>query len=168
MGSHRIVLAVAVLMLAACQVPVDATRAELPADAEPGEIRFELAKPNEAAIVVPVMIGEAGPYQFVVDTGATITCLAESLAAELELPERKGVMGVGATVSSSGSLRLVEIESLSIGSTRATNVTACTIDLSQLQNVGLEADGLLGLNVLKNYRVTIDFDKRMMRLDPRT
>jgi predicted aspartyl protease len=168
MGFHHIAAAVAVLMLASCQFPVDATRAELPADAEPGEIRFELAKPNDAAILVPVMIGEAGPYQFVVDTGATVTCVAESLAAELDLSERKGVMGVGATVSSSGNLRLVEIDSLSIGSTRVTNVTACTIDLSQLQKVGLEADGLLGLNVLKNYRVTLDFEKRMMRLDPRT
>ncbi|HEX7708040.1 MAG TPA: retropepsin-like aspartic protease [Thermoanaerobaculia bacterium] len=166
MGFHHIAkLAAVLLLLSACQVPVDPTRAEVAVDAEAGEVAFELAEPNDTAILVPVMIGESGPHNFVVDTGATITCVAQTLADELELRERKGISGIGATVSSSGAMRLVEIPSLTIGSIRATNVTACTIDLSQLKSVGLDADGLLGLNVLKNYLVTFDFENGIMKLD---
>jgi predicted aspartyl protease len=166
MGTHRTAaLTIAVLLLSSCQFPIDPTRAEVAVDAEAGEVAFELAKPNDTAILVPVMIGESGPHNFVVDTGATVTCVAEALAGELELKERRGISGIGATISSSGSLRLVEVPSMTIGTTRVRNVTACVIDLSQLRQVGLEADGLLGLNVLKNYLVTFDFENRIMKLE---
>ncbi|MGZ5443053.1 MAG: aspartyl protease family protein [Thermoanaerobaculia bacterium] len=65
---------------------------------------------------------------------------------------RRNVFGRGATLGGSGSMRLAQVDSLRVGETEATDVMACVIDLSQLQSVGLEVDGLLGLNVLKNFR----------------
>lgn len=154
------------LATARCVVQSDPGTADVAADVRGGETAFRLVAPNETAIVIPVMIGEKGPYDFVVDTGATLTCVGESLATELSLPEPRGVFGRGATLGGSGNMRLVRIDSLRIGETESTNVTACAIDLSQLRSVGLEVDGLLGLNVLKNFRVTLDFERSVMRLEP--
>lgn len=64
-----------------------------PSQTAPGEVTFELAGPNEAAMVVPVKINGKGPYDFVLDTGATFTCVDRSLAEELRLPDWSGPFG---------------------------------------------------------------------------
>lgn len=125
--------ALLLVTLVRCVVQSDPGTADVAADVKAGETAFRMVPPNDTAIVVPVMIGGKGPYDFVVDTGATLTCVAESLADELSLPEPRGVFGRGATLGGSGSMRLVQVDSLRIGETEATNVTACAIDLSQLQ-----------------------------------
>ena len=147
-------------------VQTDVGGADVAADVKPGEVAFRLAEPNDTAIVVPVMIDGKGPYDFVLDTGATLTCVGEPLARELDLPEPRGVVGRGATIGGSGNMRLVQIESLRVGETEATNVMACAVDLSSVRQLGLDVRGLLGLNVLKNFRVTLDFERKVMRLEP--
>lgn len=42
----------------------------------------------------------------------------------------------------------------------------CAVDLSNIRQLGLDVRELLGLNVLKNVRVTLDFERRVMRFDP--
>ena len=49
---------------------------------------------------------------------------------------------------------------------RTTGVTVCTLDLANIREAGLEVRGLLGLNVLKAYRVTIDFKRSVLSLQP--
>lgn len=164
MMRHRLLVPFVVLLTAAC-VQTDVGGADVAAGAKPGEVAFRLAEPNDTAIIVPVTIDGKGPYDFVLDTGATLTCVGESLAKELALPEPRGVLGRGATIGGSGNMRLVQIESLRIGETEATNVMACAVDLSNVRQLGLDVHGLLGLNVLKNFRVTLDFERKIMRLD---
>src|SRR5213593_2208651 len=65
----------------------------VPAETAPGEVNFELAPPNDAAIIVPVKINGQGPYKFVLDTGATFTCIDAKLVDELKLPEWRGTFG---------------------------------------------------------------------------
>ena len=162
-------LAVLLFFVAAgCVVPGDAGEAEVSSNSQPGEIAFEMAEPNEMAMIVPVMIDGKGPYDFVLDTGATLTCVAESLASELALDEPRGMLGRGATLGGGGPMRLVQIDSIVVGTIEVNDVTACAIDLSDLENFGLEIDGLLGLNVLTNFRVTIDFERQILRLEPLT
>ncbi len=163
---RRILLAPLFLLATSACMQADLGGADVAAGAKPGEIAFELAEPNDTAIVVPVTIEGTGPYRFVLDTGATLTCVGEKLATELALPEPRGVFGRGATLGGSGNMRLVQIESLRIGETEAKNVMACAVDLSHMRDLGLEFDGLLGLNVLKNFRVTLDFERKVMRLEP--
>lgn len=165
--THALCVALVVLLTAGC-VQNDVGGADVAADVKPGEIAFRLAEPNDTAIIVPVTIDGKGPYDFVLDTGATLTCVGDSLASELALPEPRGVFGRGATIGGSGNMRLVQIESLRIGETEATNVMACAIDLSNIRQLGLDVRGLLGLNVLKNFRVTLDFERKVMRLEPHT
>jgi predicted aspartyl protease len=49
-----------------------------------------MMEPNDAAIMVQVKINGQGPYDFVLDTGATFTCLDNDLADQLKLPRVEG------------------------------------------------------------------------------
>lgn len=150
-------------ILGAC---VDAApdRVEIAADSAAGEIAFELAGPGGAALLVPVHVNGEGPFQFVLDTGATVTCVDDALASRLALPDVRGVIGSAAGVGGQGGVRLVSVDSLRIGSVRAHELQACVIDLEHLAGMGLDLDGLIGLNVLKEFRVTIDFERRIVTL----
>jgi predicted aspartyl protease len=150
--------------LAACEATSAPDRVTIPADSAAGEVAFELAGPGGAALTVPVHVNGSGPYRFVLDTGATLTCVNSRVAAELELPEQRGMTGMGAGVASSGRMRLVRVDSLRVGGAAAAGLTACELDLAHVEALGIEIDGLLGLNFLREYRVTLDFEREVLIL----
>lgn len=153
--------------LAACQQAGAPARVEAPPDSAAGEVAFELAGPGGAALMVPVHVNGQGPFRFILDTGATLTCVDQQIAQRLELPEPRGMIGVGAGVGGSGRMRLVRVDSLRLGAARAQELTACALDLRHTGDVGLEIDGLLGLNFLREFRVTVDFEREILILqDP--
>lgn len=154
----------AVAALPGCDVGAPA-RVEAPADSAAGEVAFTMAGPGGAAMLVPVYIDGRGPYQLVLDTGATLTCLDSALATELGLREARARVAIGAGVGGSGRLRLVRVDSLRVGAAVAEDLTVCALDLAHIAAVGGDAKGLLGLNVLRNFRVTIDFERSMLRLE---
>ncbi len=156
-------VALAAPALGACGVG-GPSRVTTPADSAAGEIAFDLVGPGEAALVVPVEINGEGPFQFILDTGATLTCVADSTAARLDLPERPSA-GVGVGVGGTGRLRLARVDSLRIGEARAYDLPVCLIDLAHAGIIGAPIDGLVGLNVLKEFRVSLDFERRVLRLD---
>lgn len=129
-------------------------------------VEIRLAGPGGAALLVPVRVNGAGPYDFVLDTGATLTCVDASLADSLGLPEASGRIGVGAGIGGHpASMRLIDIDSLSVGDARAEGLTGCAVDLEQFRSIGLDAHGLLGLNFLTSFRVTLDFDAGRLTLE---
>ena len=155
-------LALAVLL--ACDVGAP-SRVQAPADSAAGEVPFRLAGPGGAALLVAVEIDGRGPFQLVLDTGATLTCLDQALVAELGLPQSRGVVGVGAGVGGSGRLRLHRVDSLRVGGARLEDLSVCALDLSHIAALDGNVKGLLGLNVLRNFRVTIDFERNVVRLE---
>ena len=136
-----------------------------PADALPGTVEFKMAGPNDAAIIVPVKINGRGPYDFVLDTGATFTCLDDEFANQLKLPEWDGQPGVVVVGPGGGGMRLLKAETLEVGGAKATGLTVCSIDLNRMAPPGLGIKGLVGLNFLKSYRITIDFEKKLLKLE---
>jgi predicted aspartyl protease len=128
-----------------------------PADTSAGAVEFRLAGPGDAAIVVPVHINGRGPYNLIMDTGATFTCVDSALARELALPAQRGVLGRGVGIGGGGRVQLVHVDSLRVGRATASGLTACAMDLANLRVVGPQVRGLLGLNFLRNFRVTLDF-----------
>lgn len=155
--------ACALMVIVGCQ-PGEPALVEAPADSAAGEIQWEWAGPNETALVVPVHVNGRGPYSFVLDTGATYTCVADELATELSLPEPAGQVGFGAGIGGSGRMRIVRIDSLRVGAARAEDLPACALDLSGIQEMGIEFSGLLGLNFLRSFRVVIDFERNVVLL----
>lgn len=155
-------LLIAALLLAGCRLDGPA-ETSLPADS--AEVAFEMAGAGEAAILVPVHINGEGPFDFVLDTGATMTCLDESLIESLQLSDVPGVVGRGASVESSGRLRIVGIDSMRVGEVRASDLSACVLNLQSLEQMGFEPEGLLGLNFLRSFRVTLDFERNIVRFE---
>lgn len=130
------------------------------------EIPFALAGTGGAVIVVPVRINGTGPYQFVVDTGATFTCVDQTLATTLELERPVGMVGYGATLGGSGTMGLHRVDTINVGDVSASHMTVCSVDLRHMKEIDLKAEGLLGLNFLKAFTVTFDFSRMVMSLTP--
>jgi predicted aspartyl protease len=163
-------LATAVLL--GCAEVDRAEQVEIAADtaAEDGAgttgVTFELAGPGGAALLVPVYVNGSGPHRFVLDTGATMTCIDATLADRLELPEERGRVGVGMGIGQeAGALRLVDMDSIRVGQATATGLVGCALDLGQFEAMGLEVDGLLGLNYLREFRLTLDFQAERLTLE---
>jgi predicted aspartyl protease len=134
---------------------------EYAADPEQGEVAIEFAGPGGAALVVPVFVNGEGPYDFVLDTGATLTCIDQRIAEDLGLPERRGG-GIGAGATEAGRVRIVRIDSLRVGQSLATEIDGCVLDLAHTEAIGVEIDGLLGLNFLRAFRITLDFERNVV------
>ncbi len=150
-------------VLVGCEMAAPA-RVAAPADTAAGEIPFRLAGPNEAALLVPVHINGEGPLDFVLDTGATLTCVGHQSAERLELPEQRGLPGFGVGIGGAGAVRLVQIDSLRIGQAQAFDIPACVLDLTQVGALGIEVHGLVGLNFLRSFRMTLDFERNVLLL----
>lgn len=132
----------------------------MPVDSAAGEVAFS----GGAAMLVPVHVNGDGPLQFALDTGSTLTCVDGSVADRLELPERLGMRGVTAGAAGVGRMRVVLIDSLRVGGVAMRELDACVVDLGHAREVGVEIDGLIGLNFLRAYRVGIDFDRGVLSL----
>ena len=101
-------------------------------------------------MTVPVLINGKGPFQFVVDTGADRSVIADDVAVRLGLVrgDLVTVQGVVRTVSS----RLVAVADITVGSIERRNLV-----LPLLPRSLMGADGYLGLDAVDGARVTLDF-----------
>lgn len=140
----------------------------MPPDSAAGEVAFHMAGPNGTAIVVPAVLNGRDSVSLILDTGATLTCLDDSVARDMKLPERIGAVGSGVVVGGTGRIRLVKLDSIKVGAASAHDLTACAIDLSNVRAISPKVRGLLGLNFLRNFRVTLDFERNVVRLQPPT
>lgn len=164
----RFLLAAFLATTGACRIesPPAAGRATAPPDTAAGEVAFRLEGPNDAAFVVPVYIEGTGPYDFVFDTGSTLTCVDPDLAAHLELEEHPIGPGVGIGAGGAEELSVVVIDSVRIGRAVVTDVLACVVDLQTARRFGLEVHGLVGLNFMRPFTITIDFERGILRIVP--
>jgi predicted aspartyl protease len=166
-GARVAVVILATLAIAGgtgCQDPRVVGSSAAPPDSAAGEITFRWAGPGGAAIVVPVRINGRDPVDLILDTGATLTCVDTALARDFALPERRAVVGAAVGVGGAGRVRLHSVDSLHIGAAVARELTVCAIDLQGLRAVSADVRGLLGLNVLRHFDVTLDFDRSVLRL----
>ncbi|HEX8481746.1 MAG TPA: retroviral-like aspartic protease family protein [Allosphingosinicella sp.] len=108
-----------------------------------------------ARMTVPVTIGDSGPYDFVVDTGAERTAIAEELARDLRL-------GLGNrarlhSMTEVSQIRTVLIPALEVGGRSVRDIHA-----PALQRRYIGAEGILGVDSLQSQRVSFDFVRQQM------
>ena len=118
---------------------------------------------NRHLIIVPVSINHAGPYDFLLDTGAQRTTLDPALGAELHL-EMKGqaeVEGIGSRQSAS----FAYLDLLQAGSHAVDHQRVNVSDLSGLQSAGLKIRGILGEDFLEQFDLLIDYAHNLLCLD---
>lgn len=156
----------AVVVLGACSDPRFVADSEAPADSVAGELPFRMVGIGGAAIAVPVSINGHPPVDLILDTGATLTCIDSGLAREWGLPEQRLTGGIVVGIGASGGVRMHRVDSVRVGAAVARRLSVCSMDLQALRTVSSDVRGLLGLNVLRNFRMTLDFDRRVLRLAP--
>lgn len=110
-------------------------------------------------LTIPVMVGDRGPYDFVVDTGADRTVLSQAVADDLGLPPGREVLIQGIT----GSEMAATVQAPPI---RLGQIMLRSLDLPVLPRERLGVDGLLGVDALQKRRLIMDFRKRRLEILP--
>ena len=132
---------------------------------EVSTIPFELVNHRP---FITVTVNGKGPLRFVVDTGASLSVVSDTVAVRLGIkPVARG--GNARAVGGTGSFPIIYglLDSINIGEARieAVPVYIRTIHTAPETPETEKADGYIGLSVLANYGVTLDYQSRQMTLD---
>lgn len=109
------------------------------------------------------------PQNFIIDTGATISVISEKLAALDELahhitPDRMRIFGAAGVTE---DVRTMLLPSVKLGTSSREKISAAVLDLESLnETTGFTQDGILGGNFLRHFRVSFDFRRGVIRLEP--
>ena len=113
-------------------------------------------------VIVPVILSYHGtevPARLLLDTGSTNITLHAAIAKKLSIDKsRKGSIRVagGETIEAEA----VMLDAVTVGPHTETNLLAGIIEH---RGPDVPFDGLLGMNFLKNYQYTIDFEEQLLR-----
>ncbi|MEE8119323.1 MAG: retropepsin-like aspartic protease [Gammaproteobacteria bacterium] len=104
---------------------------------------------------------------FVLDTGAAITVLTEKTANALSLKKVKECKARGA--GGEVDMNMVNVTSLSVGTASYSNFVGAVVDLAAIcKKIGEEIDGILGIDFISRYKVTIDYRDCLLTLEEYT
>jgi predicted aspartyl protease len=129
--------------------PPGTTEGDAPSETLP------LAQDNSTRLTLAVMVDGKGPYAFLVDTGSDRTSISRELAAVLALPPGPRVIIHGS--GGADPAQTVVIDRLDIG-----NRTIRHVEAPALAAKNLGADGMLGVDALRDLHLVMDF--RALRL----
>jgi predicted aspartyl protease len=125
---------------------------------ESAEMKFNL---RSFHIYIPVMVNGAGPYSFILDSGAGLTVVGSDIARELSLERVGELPALGAGGVDVGSF--VSLDSITIGNVVITEIVAGELDLSDLNRFALELiDGVLGFDFFSRFVVQINYQDSLL------
>jgi predicted aspartyl protease len=113
--------------------------------------------------------GVQRPLNFIIDTGASVSVVSEKLASEEELsnylePTRLRIYGAAGIADDVKSLLLPKVM---LGTFTRERISAAVLDLEPVnETAGFTQNGILGGNYLHHFRVSFDFQRGLLRLEP--
>jgi predicted aspartyl protease len=119
----------------------------------------KLREDESDRMTVAVRLAGAGPFRFLVDTGADRTAISSSVAARLGL--ESGAAGTLHTMTGVSKVQTATVPDLQLSS-RAVRI----VDAPVLEAEHMGADGILGTDSLRSQRVVFDFENRIMTIVP--
>jgi predicted aspartyl protease len=128
-----------------------------------GGISFRIS-PNRPLLLVEVEVNGHGPFNFVLDTGASFSVITPDTA------KAAGVRSTGKSPTAVGAggfvkASLAKLKTLRLGTRTARNLGVAMMSLDEVEKrLGVRIDGLIGYNFLKNYVVTINYPERRLFL----
>jgi predicted aspartyl protease len=128
-------------------------------------MRIRLDK-NEPLIIVDAYVNDKGPFNLVVDTGASMTIISPAVA------RAAGVNQEGARAKATGATgnldaRVARLKSLKLGSNELNGINVAIMSLATLNRATrLRLGGIIGYNVLKRFQITIDYSVRRILFTP--
>lgn len=128
------------------------------------EVNFRLAGNAQPLILVPASVNGDGPHEFILDTGAGVSLLTPEFAEHVGVTQTGSKEGMGAAGKITVALGVVE--SLAVGQAAAENVqVAITSELHRIgAAIGAKVDGNIGYTYLKDFRLTLDYQKLTLQL----
>lgn len=109
-------------------------------------------------MTVPVKINDAGPFRFVVDSGADTSVVSARIARVLALPPGRPAILNGMTATS--RVERVTVDSLTVGDNRVPDLLLPVLDEGDLGG-----EGMIGIDALAEQRLMLDFEKRVIRIE---
>jgi predicted aspartyl protease len=118
---------------------------------------------RHALIVIPVRINQAGPFDFMVDTGSQVTVIDPSLASELNLKAqgRVGLVSVANFAQASATV----LDTLEADSHVIEKSPAIVQDLRPIQAADPRIRGVLGESFLAHFDLFVDYGHKLLCLD---
>jgi hypothetical protein len=120
----------------------------------------------EGAPLIQVQVLANGrPLKFVLDTGASSTCISLDAAERLVLARGQEI-----DINLSGDSKgyLTQLSTLAVGDAEVRNLTVVAADFMAglSAELGITIDGILGHNFWSRYRMTIDYPGAALLLEP--
>lgn len=118
---------------------------------------------DQAVMTIPVTLNQALEQIFAVDTGSSYTIISQAVADALRLqPDPELAPMTLHTANGDIQVPLVNITSLTIGELTTYNLVAAIHDLPNTTAIS----GLLGLNLLDRFTLTVDTARQQMTFTP--
>ena len=156
--------AVLTMLLSSCIAIGGGSLTGPPDEVGEGQVGMEVySDPTGSTILlVPVWIGDSGPHQFVLDTGASRTLVDSAIIEELGLPTGAPAQGQGIVSAFAGET--VQVDGWRMGDLELQPREIISAQLPQTE-AGPQFRGLLGSDVLAGFgSVHIDYDERLLTL----
>lgn len=114
-------------------------------------------------LLVPVRVN-GQDFEFLVDTGSAYTGIAPSTAAYLGVtPQTSPGVRIAPAHGPTVAVPTARLQTFSVGGHRLDNLEVVILDLP----AELQIDGLLGMDVLGRFRLTLEPDRAILVLRPR-
>ncbi|HVF41882.1 MAG TPA: aspartyl protease family protein [Pyrinomonadaceae bacterium] len=147
-----------------------------------GDARARTPEPSPSAIEIPIRTTSSGfwsgevsvegvdkPVNFIIDTGASISVVSQALAARsgMDRLAQSGRIRVYGAAGLADNIQTVLLPQVTLGTHARRNVYAAVLDMEPInETAGFEQTGIVGGNVLRHFRVSFDFVRGVVRLDP--
>ena len=108
-------------------------------------------------------------WNFIIDTGASVSVVAEQLAALEGISNypKADTMRVYGAAGISENVKTLILPRVMLGTLSQEKINAAVLDLDPVnETAGFRQSGILGANFLKHFRVTFDFQRGVLRLEP--
>ena len=164
MPSYAQLAAMAVLAasapLSAQQITsVEATSEHAPIDSTTQADSLQFKSDATERMTVPVRVAGAGPFRFLVDTGADRTAISRDLARQLKLAA--GQDARMHSVTGADMIGTAQVPLLELGERKVH-----LVDAALLERRHMGADGILGVDSLRSQRITFDFKANTLSVVP--
>jgi len=120
-------------------------------------------------IIIPLMINNQGPYNFIFDTGASIMIFTNpDLPQKLGLHSTKAILVKGFGSSNDVEAQIITGLSLKIGPISGKGFSAAVLPEGILEfsnYVGMPIDGMIGYDLVKDLRLKINFNTSQIKFE---
>jgi tetratricopeptide (TPR) repeat protein len=109
------------------------------------------------------------PFNFIIDTGATVSVVAEKLAAldELSGHVQSSNLRVFGAAGIAENVKMLVLPRIMLGTFQQERLGTAVLDLEPVnETAGFQQNGILGGNFLSHFRISFDFQRGVIRLEP--